>query len=172
MKHNTLLRAKYIFLALLTVAVSVSCSKDDDKEPASGDGIGGTWQLASFSYDGAFVAENQPIAVTMTAKNINNVRVTFNNDGTVIGNGTSFTLVIAEKANPDQTFDFPTKMFEEEGLWEKDGNMLYVTEFMTAERTGIPIAQLNATTLRLSGSMVDEDTDAIATVDIRFTRSN
>jgi len=37
---------------------------------------------------------------------------------------------------------------------------------------GIPITELNGTTLRLSGTMVDEDTDGIATLDIRFTRSN
>lgn len=173
MKNNTVLsHAKYIFLVLLTLSVGMmACSKDKEKEPAS-KGLEGTWQLSSFSYDGNWVAVDEPIAVTMTAKDINNVRVTFNNDGTVIGNGTSFTLVVAEKANPNAKIEIPSKMFEEKGIWEKDGNMLYVTEFMTSERMGIPITELNGTTLRLSGTMVDEDTDGIATLDIRFTRSN
>ena len=170
MKNNTLLRVKHIFLAFLTVAVSVSCSKDEDKEPTSDDGIEGTWQLVSFTYDGYFVGLETRTAVTGTAKDINNVRVTFNSDGTVTSNGTSFTLVIAGKEDPDEKLEVPTMMFEETGSWEKDGNTLFITEFLTEERAGIPIAELTATALRLSGSVADND--VIQSVDIRFTRSN
>ena len=173
MKHNKLLRATYFFLAFLTVAVSVSCSKDKDKEPASNDGIEGTWELVSYTYDGNLYGFDEPVLVTIEGADINNVRVTFNSDGTVTGNGTSFNLIITSKDNPDEPFGFPTTMFEEEGLWEIEGNTLYITEFLTEERTSVPIATLNATTLRLSGNVaVNHENGDEATVDVRFTRSN
>ena len=170
MKNNTLLRVKHIFLVFLTVAVSVSCSKDEDKEPTSDDGIEGTWQLVSFTYDGYFGGMETRTAVTGTAKDINNVRVTFNSDGTVTGNGASFTLVIAGKEDPDEKFEIPSTMFEETGSWEKDGNTLYITDFLSEDRQGVPIVELNASTLHLSGSLADDED--ITSVDVRFTRSN
>ena len=170
MKINTLFRTKYLLLAFLTVAVSVSCSKDDDKEPTTNDNrIEGTWQLVSFTYDGYFEGIETRTAVTGTAKDIDNVKVTFNSNGTVTSNGNSFTLVIAGKEDPDDKLEVPTVLFEEVGSWEKDGNTLYITDFLSEDRQGVPIVELNATTLHLSGSLADED---ITSVDIRFTRTN
>ena len=174
MKNNTLLHAKHIFLACFMVAVSasLSCSKDD-KGPASDDSkIEGTWQLVSFTYDGYFQAFEKRAAVTGTAADIDNVKVTFNSDGTITGNGASFTIIVTGKEKPDEKLELPTMMFEETGSWEKDGNTLYITEFLSEDsRLGLPISELNATTLHLLGSVTGGE-DAITNVDIRFTRSN
>lgn len=174
MKNNTLLHAKHIFLAFFIVAVSasLSCSKDD-KEPITNDSrIEGTWQLVSFTYDGYFEVGETRAPITGTAKDIDNVKVTFNSDGTVTSNGAPFTFVLTGKENPDEKLEFPTEMFEEGGSWEKDGNTLYITDFLSEDgRMGVPIAELNATTLHLSGSVTGSE-DAITNVAIRFTRSN
>ena len=174
MKNNTLLHVKHIFLAFFMVAASasLSCSKDDDNAPTSdAPGIEGTWQLVSLTYDGYFFVFEERAAVTGTAKDIDNVKVTFNSDGTVTSNGTSFTIVFTSKEKPDEELELPMTMFEETSSWEKDGNTLYITEFLSEDgRQGIPIAELNATTLHLSGSVAGDD-DAITSVDIRFTRS-
>ena len=170
---NLKTQTRLFLLSLLAMTIGISSCKKDEKAPPADDGIEGTWELVSFTYDGYFEGFETSTPVTGTAKDINNVRVTFNSDGTVTGNGTSFTLVITGKENPDEKLEIPSEMLEEAGVWEKDGDMLYVTSFLENERMGVPITLLNATTLRLSGNVGgDEENEAIQTVDIRFARSN
>ena len=171
MKHAALSKLRLIALAVLTLAIAMACKKKDDNPNPSGD-IVGTWEMTAFSYDGEFLAFDQLIPVTIVAKDFNNVRITFHSNGTVTGNGGTFTSVLTSKDDPSQVLELPSEMFEDAGTWERAGNTLYITEFITSEeRTAVPIAELNATTLRLSGNAVAEGgTGTSGTIDVRFTR--
>lgn len=171
MKNSITCNARNILFVALILALGTACKKEKGDKNPSGD-IVGTWELTAFTYDGDFLAFDEVIPVTITARNINNLRVTFHSNGTVTGNGT-FTSVITSKADPSQVLEIPSGMFEDGGAWERAGNTLYVTDLISAERTGIPIAELNATTLRLSGNAVAEGgTSTLGTIDVRFTRRN
>lgn len=161
------------FFTLLALTSLTACDKDE-KDPAPTDGnIEGTWELTSLSYEGNFMLTEGAIPVTIEGKNINDVQVTFKNDGTVTSNGKSFTIVMASKLMPDEKLEMPTGIFEEGGTWEKEGDILYITDFLSADRTGIPITELSSSTLRLSGNgIINGAPDSETVFDIRLSRKN
>ncbi len=173
MRYSTPLQTSRLLAAVLILAICTVCCKKEEEPDPSAD-IVGTWELTSLSYDGYFEVIDEFIPVTAEGKNINHVLVTFNSNGTVAGNGNTFILAMASKADPTETLEFPVELFEDGDTWQRDGNTLHTRDFFgDGDSVALTIAELTAAGLHLTGNFeVIEGSGLMAALDIRFTRKN
>lgn len=162
---NLQAKTRLILLSLIALTICISSCKKDKNEPKSDDLVG-TWELTALTYDGYI----DGTAVAATIKDLNNPRITFNNDGTFSGNGGTFTLVVTDKADETVKLEFPDNRLSGSGTWERDGDILRGTGLSDIYGEELNILALTATTLRLSASFQQEGTEGMSKVDFIFTR--
>lgn len=171
MRH-LILKSRITLLTLLALAICMACSKKEDSDPTGGDLVG-TWEFTAFTYDGYFELfdDDDFVPIIGTVKDLDNVRITFNSNGTITGNGGTFTIVFASKADETEKLEF-SGGFEDSGTYQRSGDILTVGAFFGEFTDKLHIAELTATTLRLTAVFQIEGTDSMSNVDFRFTRRN
>ncbi|WP_461532222.1 hypothetical protein [Sinomicrobium sp.] len=163
MKHIMLL--KKVLIILLITTISMSCGSDDDTINTSGS-IEGTWELTALSYK----TQVGPTVASSIGKDIDNVLLNINSDGSTSGNGKTFT-VETSIAGGTGTNSTESELILNEGEWHRDGNTFTWTG--QGDSRDFTIRQLSATSLHLTGDYGDEMAfDLFNSIDLKFARKN
>ena len=168
MKHTLLFRQA--FMVVLMAAIAMGCKKDDpeisDNDNDTSASIEGTWELTALS----FTYKAGPLVTSSVGKDINDVLLTINGDGTTSGNGKKFAVETSFAGN-SQTASTESELIVNEGEWEKDGNTFTWTG--QGDSRDFTIRELTSTSLHLTGDYGDEIAfNRFNTIDMEFTRKN
>lgn len=168
-------KLKFMLLFVATIGM-VSCSDDDGGGQTTSGDIVGTWEMSAFSFEGSttyeFDGETHTEDYYGVGKEMNDVLLTFNEDGTVTTNGKTFTVEMTwESEGEEITEEYPTETIINAGTWEKNGNTLILTE-PDGNITELNIEKLNNTTLHITGDIEESSTgiNGMMSVDMQFTK--
>lgn len=142
-----------IFPLVFGLVATAACSdNDEDTTSVAGDQLVGTWQLTSFHYENPFTAGELSGMISADGKDMENVQITFNANGTTSYSGDTFIVVLTTTLGGHSTKkEIPTQPMVRNGTWKKKGNTLTVDHpDNPLGPQEIQITKLDGSTLQLS----------------------